>query len=113
MLQALCGMLNSRVLPALISGPPNGPVELRVSATRHGDTGMNCSAVDGWGDVCACEVKGVNSIAAKRKRQPILVETCRGIDVVHNGRYSLRLRMMGEVVIMSFILFVFGAKYGW
>src|SRR5271170_2496106 len=41
--QALLGMSNSRLEPAPNSGPPKGPVALRVSATRHGVTGMNCS----------------------------------------------------------------------
>src|SRR5271157_3297791 len=44
MLQALCGMRNSREVPPLIDGPPKFPGGLRVSATRHGGTETNCSA---------------------------------------------------------------------
>src|ERR1700757_3720162 len=39
--QVLRGMSNSRISAALSSGPPKGPLGLRVSATRQGVTGMN------------------------------------------------------------------------
>src|ERR1700722_16586804 len=44
MLHPLCGILNVRVFAAASSGPPNAPVAFRVSAMRHGVTGMNCNA---------------------------------------------------------------------
>src|ERR1700748_27844 len=47
MLQELAGTAELRVSLAAISGPPKGPLALRVSATRHGVTGMNCSP---WAD---------------------------------------------------------------
>ena len=41
--QMLCGTGTVRVDPADIIGPPNIPVALRVSMTRHGETGTNRS----------------------------------------------------------------------
>src|SRR6516165_6076673 len=43
MLQALWGIGKSRGLPGKRKGPPNVPSGPRVSATRHGVTGTNCS----------------------------------------------------------------------
>src|SRR5437764_1813130 len=46
MWQALAGIVKSRVLWLNRAGPPNAPTGLRVSATRHGVTGINCSGAD-------------------------------------------------------------------
>src|SRR5271154_4314104 len=46
MLHALLGISNWRLVCAVSSGPPNAPVAFRVSATRHGVTGMNCKPDD-------------------------------------------------------------------
>src|ERR1035441_6259705 len=43
MLQALSGMAKSREVWPCRAGPPNGPGARRVSATRQGVTGTNCS----------------------------------------------------------------------
>src|SRR5690348_8625478 len=39
-----CGIAKSRDAPPLIAGPPNGPFVPRVSTTRQGVSGTNCSA---------------------------------------------------------------------
>src|SRR5271168_522390 len=39
----LCGILNSRPVPALSSGPPKGPEAFRVSAIRQGVAATNCN----------------------------------------------------------------------
>src|ERR1700722_14008043 len=48
--QALFGISNSRVVPPANSGPPKGPAGFRVSATRHGVIGINCSGVGDGAD---------------------------------------------------------------
>lgn len=39
------GIVKLRDVPVVISGPPKGPLALRVSTTRHGMTGKNCTGV--------------------------------------------------------------------
>src|SRR5260370_3479701 len=41
--QELLGITKLRDVPAARYGPPNGPTEFRVSATRQGDTGTSMS----------------------------------------------------------------------
>src|ERR1051326_7557793 len=51
MLQLLFGIAHARGGLAARNGPPNGPAALRVSATRHGVTGMKVRPVG------VCELK--------------------------------------------------------
>src|SRR5258708_14851243 len=57
---ALFGIVNPRVVCAPRNGPPNGPLALRVSATRHGVTGTKRRPAVGTTTlkvavtVCAC-----------------------------------------------------------
>src|SRR5581483_11579003 len=57
--QELLGMLKVRVPLTVISGPPRGPFGLRVSTTRQGVTGMNCSS-------CAA-ISGARAIRIRTK----------------------------------------------
>jgi len=78
MLQALCGILNARLVFAASSGPPNGVVGgLRVSATRHGVTGMNCNAIGGGGAASCVTVKfwPAMTIVPTRAEDPELPST--------------------------------------
>src|SRR3954452_10136832 len=52
--QALCGIAKSRVVCPESSGPPNGPLLSRVSATRQGVTGTKRKAVGDVTEVPAC-----------------------------------------------------------
>src|ERR1017187_9003805 len=45
----LSGTAKSRKAPPPIAGPPNSPLAFRVSTTRQGVAGTNCSPVGGGG----------------------------------------------------------------
>jgi hypothetical protein len=65
---------------------------------------MNCSAAEDVGfTVCAGDVDAVKGTAAKSKREPMPVTSCRGIGVARSKRYLPRLLLMGELEIMSFV----------
>src|ERR1700689_103165 len=75
-----CGMGKVRKVPPVIGGPPNSPFACRVSTTRQGGTGTNCTAV------------GLGPDRLKTVPSPLSAEICCSIERSVRGLYQSTYR---------------------
>src|SRR5436305_1198536 len=70
--QELSGIVKPRAFPPLKNGPPNGPLGLRVSATRHGVTAMKRRAT-GFPTETLTESEGIPLATTSSVLEPVSI----------------------------------------
>src|SRR5271163_2496991 len=104
MLHALCGISNSRLVFAAISGPPKGPAGLRVSAIRQGVTGMNCRPVGAEAAVpvplsvvCCGEPVALSAMERFAESAPVAA----GLNVIETVQEAPAASVVAQVVVYA------------